>query len=452
MLNHSMQTEEREVYTVSQLNQETRHLLEGHFPLVWVEGEISNIARPSSGHIYFSLKDENAQVRCAMFRMRNSRLRFSPENGTQVLLRAKVSLYEGRGDFQLIAEHMEEAGDGALRRAFDALQLKLQKEGLFAEDIKKSIPALPQSVGIITSATGAALHDILRVLDRRFPLLPIIIYPTMVQGKTAAAEIANTIAIANKRQEVELLILARGGGSLEDLWAFNEEILARAIHASELPIVTGVGHEVDFTIADFVADHRAATPSAAAEFVSPDQQELLNRFIRWEKDLISQAYGLLDYFRQELTHLAKRLQHPGRKLQEQAQRLDTSQLRLTQAIRHILHVKTSQLARGKASLKQQSPDQQILRLQSALGLLKTHVSSKMAALLQQHQSRLTNLGRALNAVSPLATLDRGYAIATQQDGSVIRRVKGVKLGESINTRLADGELSCTITKIRPVDA
>ena len=268
----------REIFTVSDLNREARELLEGHFPLVWVEGEISNLARPSSGHIYFSLKDEAAQVRCAMFKMRNRLLNFQPENGQQVLARARISLYEARGDFQLIIEHMEETGDGALRRQFELLKHKLFEEGLFDESHKRELPSLPTRLGVITSPSGAAIRDILSVLKRRFPGIPILIYPVPVQGNEAPPAIIDAIKTAGIRKDCDLLILARGGGSLEDLWAFNDESVARAIYHCPIPVVTGIGHEIDFTIADFVADFRAPTPSAAAEYISPDQNEWLENF------------------------------------------------------------------------------------------------------------------------------------------------------------------------------
>ncbi|MCU7921893.1 MAG: exodeoxyribonuclease VII large subunit, partial [Candidatus Thiodiazotropha sp. (ex Dulcina madagascariensis)] len=273
----TLQASQREIYSVSRLVRETRAILEGSFPLIWVSGELSNLAQPASGHIYFSLKDEAAQVRCAMFRMKRQLLRFRPENGQQVTIRARVSLYEARGEFQLIVEQMEPAGEGALRLAFEQLKHKLATEGLFDSETKKPLPSPPNQLGIITSPTGAAVRDLLTVLRRRFPALPVIIYPVQVQGEDAPRQIIRMLQLANQRQECDLLILSRGGGSLEDLQAFNDEGLARAIHASQIPLVTGIGHEIDFTIADFVADRRAPTPSAAAELVSPDQQEWYQR-------------------------------------------------------------------------------------------------------------------------------------------------------------------------------
>lgn len=323
---------DREIYSISRLNREARAQLEGHFPLIWVEGEISNLAKPRSGHIYFTLKDEFAQVRCAMFRMRATHLRFIPREGQQVFARVRVSIYENRGDFQLIIESMEEAGYGALQRAFETLKAKLQAEQLFSQSLKQSIPKNPQTIGVVTSSSGAAFRDILTVLARRNPNIKVIIYPTTVQGEGAASTIVKAIETANRRDECELLIVGRGGGSLEDLWPFNEEIVARAIAASRLPVVSAVGHEVDITIADLVADLRAPTPSAAAELVSTDRTELLlqlqGHFMRLQRTMRSTLQQ-----NSQLLHSARRnLRHPQQRIQEQSQRLDELESRLQRAI------------------------------------------------------------------------------------------------------------------------
>ncbi|HEY0719956.1 MAG TPA: exodeoxyribonuclease VII large subunit, partial [Gammaproteobacteria bacterium] len=304
-------TPAREVYSVSRLNREARALLEGHFPLMWIEGEISNLTRPASGHIYFSLKDPFAQVRCAMFRMRGMHLVFRPADGMQVLVRARLSLYEPRGDYQLIVEQMEEAGDGALRRAFEQLKQRLHAEGLFESARKRPLPPLPRRIGVVTSPSGAAIHDILTVLRRRFPAIPVILYPVPVQGAGAAAQIATMLRKAGERGECDVLIVGRGGGSLEDLWPFNEEVVARAIAASPIPVVSAVGHEVDVTIADFAADQRAATPSAAAEMVVPDRQEWQLRIERLQERLTQALHHRLRHAHQSVAHLAKRIRHPG---------------------------------------------------------------------------------------------------------------------------------------------
>lgn len=391
----------RTIYTISELNQMVRSLLEDAFPPLWVEGEISNFSCPSSGHWYFSLKDAGAQIRCAMFQGKNRTLGFKPSNGAHVLVRGKISLYEPRGDFQLIADYMEEAGDGALRRAFEILKAKLAAEGLFDPAHKKPFPKLPKAIGVVTSPTGAAIRDILSVIKRRFASIPVIIYPTAVQGTTAAAQIMNAIQIANARKECDVLLIARGGGSLEDLWSFNEEIVARAIYASEIPTISAVGHEIDFTIADFVADHRAPTPSAAAELVSPDQIEWEQKLNKLYDHLKRQLTTLLTHYQHLLTNLSKRLRHPGQRIQDQFQRIDDLEQRLQRCMQHYFSHKQQQLA---------------------------------------------NLSRALDAISPLATLGRGYSIALSQ-GKVIRNADEVKIGDQIVTKLDKGELVSTVNNI-----
>lgn len=328
----SLRFQERDVYTVSRLNREARILLERGMPPLWIEGEISNFAAPSSGHWYFSLKDANAQVRCAMFRQRNSQSACTPRDGLHVMARARVSLYEARGDYQLLVDHLEEAGEGALRRRFELLKAKLQREGLFATERKRPLPALPRRIGVITSPSGAAIRDILNVLKRRFCAIPILIYPVPVQGAGAAEEIAATLRLASRRAECDVLVLARGGGSLEDLWAFNEEIVARALLDCRIPTVSGVGHEIDFTIADFVADVRAPTPSAAAELIVPNCQEWIERSQALSRRLTNRIQRLLQNCRATQDWLARRLAqaHPGVWLRHQAQRVDDFEQRLRQ--------------------------------------------------------------------------------------------------------------------------
>lgn len=400
MQTHDPNTEQT-VLTVSQLNALARQLLEECFSTVTIEGEISNLSAPSSGHLYFTLKDDNAQIRCAMFRQYNRLLKTRPEHGMHVRVRARVSLYEGRGDFQLIVHDLEEAGDGALQRAFELLKKSLHAQGLFDEAHKKPLPALPQRIGVITSRTAAALRDILSVLKRRFPSIPVVIYPTQVQGELAAGQIVKAIETANQRAECDVLIVSRGGGSLEDLWPFNEEIVARAIYASTIPIVSGVGHEVDVTISDFVADRRAPTPSAAAELITPNVTDWLHKLQQINLRLSHQMRTQIQRARLQLEHLAKRIRHPGQKLQEQAQRLDQLERRLTQAY----------------------------RLQ-----------------LVQKRHRLTMLARALNAISPLNTLSRGYAIATKE-GEVLTSQSQVTAGDRIEVRLHEGKLDCTVDSV-----
>jgi exodeoxyribonuclease VII large subunit len=438
----------REIYSISRLNREARAVLEGNFPLLWVEGEISNLTRPRSGHIYFSLKDEFAQARCAMFRMRAMNLGFSPKDGTQVVARVRVGLYEPRGDFQLVVDHMEESGDGALRRAFEALKLRLGNEGLFEESRKRPLPVLPRCIGVVTSPSGAAIRDILTVLKRRFPAIPVIIYPVAVQGEGAAREIAEAIRLAGRRKECDVLIVGRGGGSLEDLWAFNEEVVARAIHDSPLPVVSAVGHEVDFTIADFVADVRAPTPSAAAELLSPDREVWLNRLRRLEGRLVQILQQQLRQYRQQLLWLGKRLKHPGRRLQENAQRLDELEMRLLQAQRNEIRHKRARIETLQALLERHSPVVRLHQLQQVQRELARRLQQAMQLRLKQLQQRLAAQAHTLETVSPLATLSRGYAIVSRaEDDRIVRRTDQVQVGDRLRTRLHQGELLCRIEEI-----
>lgn len=438
---------DRDILSVSQLNRRAKQLLETHLPLLWVEGELSNVSQPSSGHWYFTLKDDQAQVRCAMFRNRNMLVRFKPQQGQQVLLRARVSLYEGRGDYQLIAEHMEEAGAGALQRAFEELKQKLSAEGLFADEFKQSLPSLPRHIGVITSPTGAAIRDILHVLARRFPAIPVTVLPVAVQGKDAAPQIVKAIQLANRAGLFDVLILARGGGSLEDLWPFNEEIVARAIYASELPIVSAVGHEVDFTIADFVADLRAPTPSVAAELITPDSEDWLETFIGYEVMLEDAINRRLSHARQKLEWLRSRLRHPGERLQQQAQRLDGLEIRLRQSIKQQLQRNNNQLQTLVLRQKHLHPGQGLQQLNRHVSQTFKQLCHLMQLQLQQRQQRLGETVRVLQTVSPLKTLERGYAITTDKTGKVIRSSQSVNSGDIIQTRLAQGELSCRVEKI-----
>lgn len=440
----------RLVFSVSQLNREVRGVLEGGFPLVWVEGELSNLARPSSGHLYFTLKDSAAQVRCAMWRTRSKLLRFRPADGSQVLVRARISLYEPRGEYQLIVEHMEEAGDGALQRAFEALKQRLAAEGLFDTARKRPLPSLPRRIGVVTSPSGAAIRDVLSVLRRRFPALEVLLYPVPVQGPGAAEAIVAALRLADRRRDCDVLLLVRGGGSLEDLQAFNEEGLARAIAACSIPIVSGVGHEVDVTIADFVADVRAPTPTGAAELVTPDQAD-------WLRTLAQREGGVLRAIRQKLSRLSERvagmarqlrLLHPGQRLTQQAQRLDELEQRLHAHWRARLRAQASRLAEAQARLQQHTPRHRIERGLDRTAALAQRLRGDMQHRLQDRHARLGSLVRALSAVSPLATLARGYAIVTTPDGRVVTRASEVKSGTEIEARLARGRLYATVTRRR----
>ena len=438
--------------TVSQLNRQARTLLESHFDFVWVEGEVSNFVVPGSGHWYFSLKDGNAQVRCAMFRNRNQRVKFTPENGDAIRLRCRVSLYEGRGEFQLIVEHMEHAGAGALQAAFEKLKAKLLAEGLFNPERKKPLPESVSQLGVITSPTGAAIHDILTVLRRRCPAIAVSILPVAVQGEGAAGEIAAAIENANRwhregKVRLDALIVGRGGGSLEDLWAFNEEVVARAIAASELPVVSAVGHEVDFSIADMVADHRAPTPSAAAELLSPDQREWQQRLQQIEADLVRLIKRKLAAAATELEHLRKRLEHPGAQLREQAQRLDDLEQRLVLAQKNLLQRRRAELSLLESRLLARSPLPRLQQLQRDTSQMQQRLEAAMQHKLQQAGERLAHLAQMLDSLSPLGTLQRGYAIVTDVDGRVLTDAAAVKTGDAVQARLARGRLDLTVDAI-----
>ncbi|MBB72686.1 MAG: exodeoxyribonuclease VII large subunit [Legionellales bacterium] len=442
-----MSDSERHVFSVSELNRAAKEILQANFPSIWIEGELSNVAKPSSGHMYFTLKDERAQVRCAMFRGHNRLLDFKPEDGSQVLAKAQVSLYENRGDYQLIVEFMEEAGDGALRRAFERLQKQLLAEGLFAEEHKQDLPELPQCIGVVTSPTGAAIRDILSTLRRRFPAIPVIIYPTAVQGIDAAGQIVNAIKLANQRKECDVLIIGRGGGSLEDLWPFNEEAVARAIYASKIPTVSAVGHEVDFTIADFVADARAATPTGAAELVSPEQGEWLRDFQRLERQLAREMLDVLEAAKQSVTWLRKRLKHPRQQLQEYAQRLDYLERQLASEQRHHLRESMSDLQTLVAQLQRHQPQHHIDNLQTRRVFLQQKLIAACQQQLNHHQQQLAKLAYGLNTMSPLATLERGYGIVTDSEGTIIRAAKRIKPGDKVTAKLAKGELHCSVNSV-----
>ena len=437
------------IYSVSQLNQSVRLMLENQLGAVWLTGEISNFSQPVSGHWYLSLKDENAQVRCAMFRMKNLRVSFRPTNGMQVLVRANVSLYEPRGDYQLIIESMHLAGEGLLMQQFEALKLKLAAEGLFAQHLKKNLPHFSKAVGIITSKTGAALQDILHILQRRDPSLKIIIYPTAVQGKDAATDIAQMIELANQRQEVDVLIVGRGGGSLEDLWCFNEEMVARAIFHSHLPVISAVGHETDVTIADFVADVRAPTPSAAAELVSRNQTELLQQLQYRRQRLEIALDRLFAEKQQKLKHLSLRLhnQHPQAQLRIQQQLITQLSHRLQQNLRHRWQKKAENLTALSMRLYKNPLPLRLQQYEQQLAQLKVRLNSHMNLTLSLQQKQLAHLCGKLDSLSPLKVLARGYSITQNQQNLTIRSMKDVNVGEQIKTRLPDGDIISQVIRL-----
>lgn len=446
----------RRVYSVSELNTRSRELLEAAFSSIWVEGEISNFSVPSSGHWYFTLKDGQGQLRCAMFRNRNVRTRLRPGHGERVLVRGTVSLYTARGEYQMIVEEIEAAGAGALQRALEALRQRLAAEGLFEARHKRALPRFPVHLGVITSATGAALHDILTVLQRRYPSLLVSVFPVAVQGEGAAAQIAAAIATANLwagrlDPPLEVLIVGRGGGSLEDLWAFNEEIVARAIHASVLPVVSAVGHETDFTIADLVADVRAATPSAAAELVAPDRAQLLRTVALQQQRLLQQIDREIGSHAQRLDWLSRRLRHPGTRLREQAQRLDELELRLRSALeRHLNHAQ-ARVAQTRLLLAARSPRHRLDGDERSVVQLGGRLATGMRHRLATHEARFAKLADVLASLSPLATLARGYAIVTDDHGRVLRDAGAISPGQRVRARLARATLECTVDAVENRD-
>jgi exodeoxyribonuclease VII large subunit len=440
---------DRDVYTVSRLNREARALLERGLGVLWIEGELTNFSQPSSGHWYFTLKDRDAQLRCAMFRQRNFSLKFTPSAGAHVLARGRISLYEPRGDYQLIVDHMEEAGLGALNREFERLKAKLSAEGLFAAGRKRPLPRFPERIGVITSPSGAAIRDILHVLRRRFAPAAVRIYPTSVQGAAAAPEILDALAIAAARNECDVLIVARGGGSIEDLWAFNDEGVARAICASPIPVVSGVGHEIDFTIADFVADARAPTPTGAAEMVVPEGKACLEALARVAERL---SYAI----RRELhaigalfdaTQRRLALAHPGARLTQQEQRLDDVEQRLLSAVRgNVAHI-SHRLAELWADLLHCAPDEAVNEFRLKHEALTTRLRHAVEELLSTADHRLAMAGRTLDTVSPLATLGRGFAIVTRKkDGTLVMDAETLQIGEDVEARLAKGKLEAKVTR------
>jgi exodeoxyribonuclease VII large subunit len=486
---------ERNVYTVSRLNREVRILIERGLGVIWVQGELSNLSAPSSGHWYFSMKDRDAQLRCAMFRQRNTTVGFTPKVGQQVLARGRISLYEPRGEYQFIVEHLEEAGIGALRREFERLKLKLAAEGLFALERKRSLPRFPRRIGVITSPTGAAIRDILHILSRRFPPAAVLIYPAPVQGAAAAAALVAAVELAAARAECDVLIVARGGGSLEDLWAFNDERLARAIRASRIPIVSGVGHEIDFTIADFVADARAPTPSGAAELVTPDRNTFLEALTRTLERLnvcmrrelrtvgsqfdavrarlklthpgirLTQQAQRLDELEQRLAAFMHRglrttasrfdtltrrlkLAHPGLRLAQQKQRLDDLEQRLTGAMRAALHSDRTRVSEMFTRLVHQSPAHTVQEYRVRHESLATRLEHASTQCLSRAEHRLNLAARALNAVSPLATLNRGFAVVKRAaDGGLVTDASTVNVGDEIEATLAHGKLTARVTNL-----
>ena len=462
------------VLTPTQLNTLARNLLEDSFPAVWVEGELGNVTRPASGHLYFTLKDAGAQVRAAMFKMRASTLRFAPREGLRVLLRGKLTLYAPRGDYQLVVEHMEEAGEGALRRAFEELKARLQAEGLFDPARKHELPLHPRRIAVITSPTGAAVRDVLSVLARRYPLLEVDLLPSLVQGESAPAQLTGLLQAADVSGRYDVILLTRGGGSLEDLWAFNDEALTRAVAASQTPVVSAVGHETDFSLTDFAADLRAPTPSVAAELLVPDAADLRARLRQLARQMIQSQRRVLESASQRADHAFLRLERhsPQQRLQQRASHQQALKLRLDALWQRDLHRAGNRLQQLHARLQQARPERQLdalahrqqqllVRLQGALAstlqVQQRRLEHSGHRLAQQHpgprlalaRQRLVGLARSLEAVSPLATVARGYALVSDEQGQLVRSVAQVQPGQTLTARLADGQVSAQVTAITP---
>ena len=440
--------DDRKALTPSQLNALARNLLEDAFPLIWVEGELGNLSRPSSGHLYFTLKDDRAQVRCALFKPKSQWLKFTPREGLRVLARGRLTLYEARGDYQLILDTMEEAGEGALRRAFEQLKAKLQAEGLFDQGRKRPLPTHVRRLGVLTSPSGAAVRDVLSVLRRRFPLVEVDILPVPVQGDTAAAQIVRMLQAAGRSGRYDALLITRGGGSLEDLWAFNDEALARAIAASPVPVVSAVGHEVDVSLADFAADLRAPTPSVAAELLVPDRADLAAHLRAQARRLHAIHERLLRHAAQRTDRAALRLQA----LRPQA-RLDALRRRQADALRR-LHAawaqadqrRRAQLRHAAAVLHAARPQRRLSLLRDRLQSLAPRPQSATVRGLQRRALQLQGLARSLEAVSPLATVARGYSILQHDDGRIVRSTNDAQAGEALNARLRDGVLRVRVER------
>jgi len=438
------------VYTPGELNREVRMHIEMGFPRILLEAEISNLSRPASGHMYFSLKDDKAQIRCALFRSAASRLGIRPENGMKVLARGRISLYEPRGDFQMIVDGLQDAGEGLLRRQFEEMKQKLEAEGLFDPAHKKALPTYPLRIAVVTSPGGAAVRDILHVLDRRWPIAQVRLYPASVQGADAPSEILKAIHSANRHKWAEILIVGRGGGSLEDLAAFNEEIVARAVFESDIPLISAVGHETDFSICDFVADLRAPTPSAAAELVTPDQSALKEQFARAERQLQRRMQARLERDTQRADHLSHRLQqrHPASRLAEQSKQLEILRTTLARATRRQQAERHRNLAVLSRRLQVHHPGRKLPDLAERVSAAKQDLNRLIRAYLHHQRQGLTDLARTLNAVSPLETIGRGYAVVTSaRSGDVVSSVGQVQTGQTIITQLRDGRLTSVVDTI-----
>ena len=437
----------RHIYSVSELNSAAKLALEQGFGLVWLEAEISNLSRPASGHWYFTLKDKKAQIRCAFFKGRNRLVNFSPEDGQRLLVRGRISLYEPRGDYQLIVDHMEPAGQGDLQKAYEELKQRLFTAGLFDETHKQDLPDIPKQIGLITSPTGAAIRDVLHVLKRRFPITPIVIYPTAVQGDKASSQIIDAINLAARRKECDVLLLVRGGGSLEDLWPFNNEQLAKTIFECPIPVVSGIGHEIDYTIADFVADTRAPTPSAAAEIVVPDQSEQKSFIQQHQNRLVKQIHEILRRHSQQIDWYAKHFQqfHPGKQLSVQRKQLDVLSKHLRQSILLKLETDKQLMMQLNKRIRTQSPTNLTSQYREKTDTLSRLLTDKINNILNLSRYRLANSTHSLNTISPIATLSRGYSITYHENSNTpVKQASELTTGDIIKTRLLEGHITSRV--------
>jgi len=435
------------IYTVSELTEAIRHILEEEFPFIWVEGEISNARRPLSGHLYFTLKDEKAQILCILFKNQRRLVPFEPQDGLRVICQGRITVYPPHGNYRLIIEYLEPKGYGALQLAFEQLKKKLAQEGLFDAKIKKTLPFFPQRIAVVTSPVGAAIRDFLRVLLKKFPNIHVRIYPVRVQGEGAAQEIAQAIYELNGLHWAEVIVVTRGGGSLEDLWAFNEEVVARAIHASEIPVVSAVGHEVDFTIADMVADLRAPTPTAAAEMIIQKKEDLENFLQEATKNLSLALKKQLETTKLHLNHLIKRLGTPRQELITQRLRLDDLSLALLRTIKHRMEREQTTVQNLVKRLSLSHPKRQIQSYRDTFQQRKTELIVHFTHFQQKHSQHLQEIRQRLNALSPLNVLKRGYALAfTWPEGKLIKSINQVEVGKNMVVKVVNGEIKAKVEK------
>jgi exodeoxyribonuclease VII large subunit len=438
------------IYTVSQLTEEIQGLIEERFDFVWVEGEISNFSAPSSGHYYMVLKDEKAQIRAVMFRLQSRYLRFLPENGMKVIAQGRIGIYAPKGEYQIILDYLEPMGVGALALAFEQLKKKLASQGIFDKEIKKPLPYLPQRVAVITSPTGAAIRDFLNVIRRRFANIDITVVPVRVQGNEAASDIVKALQLVNEQLNIDVIVLTRGGGSLEDLWAFNEEELALAIRRSRIPVVSAVGHEIDLTISDLAADFRAPTPSAAAELLVVEKETLIDRLRKMKHQLTSGIFLTIKYQTQELEHLVNGLLDPRKRIADTWMRLDEIHSRLAREMNMIMRDRKTRLNADGQSLLLHSPTHIMSSIKQKLDFQKTSLNRALKNCLEKKQMALSLLEKGINDLNPLSILKRGYSITRKlPEETVLRDASGVQKGDHVQVILSEGGIKCQVEKVEP---